>query len=114
MKIKPDENLPARLTHAFRLLGHDVHTVPAENLAGTPDSKIWSTDQAERRFVIRQDLDFSDVRHFRPGIHAGLLLARLPAPGSHALTAMFATEPVETWFGCFVVLSDHKLRVRFP
>lgn len=118
MKLKLDENLPEQLAVALRQLGHDVHTVPDENLAGYPDIAIWETVQSERRFLITQDLDFSDVRRFQPGTHAGLLLVRLHAPGRLALTqritAVFSTEPVETWARSFAILTDHKLRVRRP
>lgn len=92
--------------------------MPDENLSGQPDATIWRAAQSEQRFLITQDLDFSDVRRFQPGTHAGLLLVRLHAPGRLALTAAvmtaFATEPVNTWNQCFVVLTEHKLRVRRP
>jgi predicted nuclease of predicted toxin-antitoxin system len=116
MKLKLDENLPEQLVVALRQLGHDVHTVPEEFLSGHPDENIRQAAQHEGRFLITQDLDFSDVRRFQPGTHAGLLLVRLHAPGRRALTqrisAVFATEQVETWIGCFAILTDHKLRVR--
>jgi hypothetical protein len=35
MNLKLDENLPAQLAVALRQLGHNVHTVPEENLAAT-------------------------------------------------------------------------------
>lgn len=118
MKLKLDENLPEQLAIRLRELGHDVHTVPEESLSGQSDMAVWAAAQAEARFLITQDLDFSDVRRFQPGTHAGLLLVRLHAPGRLALTqhlsTLFGTEPVETWARCFVVLTDHKLRVRRP
>jgi predicted nuclease of predicted toxin-antitoxin system len=116
MKVKLDENLPARLAVALRSRGHDVDTVPDEGLQGRADSDVWHAAQREERFLITQDLDFSDVRRFRPGMHAGLLLVRLNAPGRQALLrridALFAAEPVEQWQRCFVVVTEHKIRVR--
>ena len=71
-----------------------------------------------RRFLITQNLDFSDIHRFRPGTHHGLLLVRLRAPGRNALfrrlQAVFHSEDIESWRGCFVVVSEHKLRVRRP
>ena len=65
-----------------------------------------------------QDLNFSDARKFRPGTHHGLLLVRLCAPGRLALAekvgGLFASEDEKSWIGCFVVVSDRKLRVRRP
>ena len=77
MKIKLDENLPDRLVTVFTGLGHDVDTIHAEHLIGRADSDVWSAVQAAQRFLITQDLDFSDMPRFTPGTHAGLLLVRL-------------------------------------
>ncbi len=40
MKLKLDENLPARLAGELSALGHDVDTVPDEGLKGTPDPRV--------------------------------------------------------------------------
>lgn len=116
MRIKLDENMPATLVRERRGLGHDVDTVPSENLASRPDAEIWSAAQKARRFLITQDLDFSDIRQYRPGTHHGLLLVRLRQPGRKALTrrvrSIFETEDVGSWVQCFVVATDRKVRVR--
>jgi len=87
-------------------------------LAGREDPEIWAAAQAAGSFLITQDLDFSDLRRFTPGTHHGLLLVRLRVPGREALVrrirALFETEPVETWKRAFVLVTDHKLRVRRP
>lgn len=118
MKIKLDENLPERLVPARTALGHDMHTVHAERLSGQADPTVWSATQAARRFFITQDLDFSDMRHYTPGTHAGLLLGRLTRPGREALfervVAVFQTEKVEDRTGCLVVVTDRKVRIRRP
>ena len=118
MKIKLDENMPARLAVILSGLGHDATTVPKEALGGRDDTSIWQAAQDEGRFLITQDLDFSDIRRFRPGTHCGLLLVRLKKPGRRALTravrAVFEAENVSTWPGCFAVLTEHKLRLRCP
>jgi len=116
VKIKLDENLPLRLLGLLVTLGHDTETVPQEGLTGKPDSDVWTAAQTEERFLITQDLDFSDIRRFAPGTHEGLLLVRLRAPGREALVRrvhrIFQTELVETWKRAFVVVTDHKLRIR--
>jgi predicted nuclease of predicted toxin-antitoxin system len=73
MNIKLDENLPERLVSELRALGHVVDTVRTEHLAGRDDTDIWQAAQSVDRFLITQDLDFSDVRRYTPGTHAGLL-----------------------------------------
>lgn len=118
MKVKLDENLPVRLKDALALLGHDADTVAEEQLDGEPDSVVWQAAQRTGRLLITQDLDFSDIRRFRPGTHHGLLLVRLHEPGRTALfrrvLAIFQTENVTDWKGCFVVVTEHKTRVRRP
>src|ERR1700733_12736684 len=80
MKIKLDENLPYRLANLLADLGHDVHTTYQEGLIGKGDQEIWNAAQEESRFLITQDLDFSDLRIFTPGTHSGILLIRLRKP----------------------------------
>lgn len=116
MKIKLDENLPVRLGAILQKLGHDVDSVTQENLSGQRDLDIWNAAQRERRFLITQDLDFSDVRRFVPGTHFVLLLVRLRSPDRQSLIQrvrdVFEHEGVESWTGCFVVITERKLRVR--
>lgn len=116
MKIKLDENLPARLVPILQRHGHDVDTVPEENLSGRPDAEIWQAVGTEGRFLITQDLDFSDTRQFAPGTHAGLLLGRLREPGVHALmeTINAVAADIAGWGGCFVVLTENKIRIQRP
>jgi hypothetical protein len=115
MKIKLDENLPEALLSALAELNHDMDSVRQEGLAGQDDSNIWKATQGEGRFLITQDLDFSDIRQFAPGTHHGLMLVRLRVPGRLALTrrirGVFSTEPVESWQRCFVLVTDLKVRV---
>jgi predicted nuclease of predicted toxin-antitoxin system len=118
VKLKLDENLPEALVAQLAALGHDVDNVRMEGLAGRDDGTVWTAAQEAGRFLITQDLDFSDRRQFSPGTHHGLLLVRLPEFGRLGLTAriteLFRTEAVESWARCFVVLSAHKLRVAHP
>lgn len=115
MRLKLDENLPESLFVQLRDLGHDVDTVRLEQLAGRPDGDVWRGAQEAGRCLITQDLDFSDIRRFRPGTHHGILLVRLRTPGRLALAArireVFSTEKVEGWHGCFVLISDVKVRI---
>lgn len=118
MKLKLDENLPESLVGELEGLNHSADNVRQEGLAGCSDPDVRAATQAEGRFLLTQDLDFSDVRQFQPGTHSGILLVRLPDAGRLELTrriaGIFRTEDVESWPGCFVVLSGHKLRVLRP
>ncbi|MCL4872205.1 MAG: DUF5615 family PIN-like protein [Anaerolineae bacterium] len=118
MNIKLDENMPANLVAILENLGHDVDTIPQENLAGVEDNQVWAAAQRENRFLITQDLDFSDLRLYAPGTHYGLLLVRMRNPGRMALTRkvewLFQNEDVRNWQGCFIVATENKLRIRKP
>ena len=118
MRIKLDENLPMRAAWCLRQLGHDVDTVFDEGLGGQNDARLWEAAQADGRFLVTQDLDFSDRRRFAPGTHHGILLIRLddleqPRIADH-LKAWFSGAPSETWAGAFVVASPRKIRILRP
>jgi len=118
MRIKLDENLPSRLASRLAGMGHDGQTVGEEGIAGQTDPVIWEAAQREARFLITQDLDFSQVRRFAPGTHHGILLIRLHPPSRQALIArvedLFGEEDVSQWARCFVVATERKVRVRRP
>jgi len=118
VKIKLDENMPATLAAILTAYGHDTDTVHEEGLTGKSDHDVWQETQRAGRFLITQDLDFSDLRQFQPGSHYGLLLVRLPNPSRQSLIehigSAFKTEAIETWQRCFVVLTDRKIRIRRP
>ena len=118
MRLKLDENIPASGAARLAALGHDVHTVRDEGLGGRPDDDVWHAAQAEDRFLVTQDLDFSDERRFAAGTHAGILLVRLPDTEqwrvSDYLSAWFSTPDAATWERCFVVATPTKVRVRRP
>ena len=118
MKIKLDENLPTSLASSLQGFGHDVHTVHEEDLVGGTDREIWEAAQTEARFLVTQDLDFSDLRQFAPGTHHGILLVRLHAPSRQNLLdrtlEVFERENVSGWSGCFIVATERKVRVVRP
>ena len=118
MKIKLDENLPGRLAARLGVLGHDVRTVRQEGLEGHLDETIWEVAQSESRFLITQDLDFSDARSYAPGSHYGILLIRLRTPKRLALIRrveeLFRHEDVSQWERCLVLATESRVRVRRP
>lgn len=91
MNIKLDQNLLYQLVQLLTDLGHDVDTVPDEHIGGRDDDVVWAAAQTAGRFLVTQDLDFSDARKYAPGTHHGLLLVRLPQPGRIALAERIAS-----------------------
>ncbi len=118
MKVKLDENLPLQLAGLLRALGHESETVHDEGLVGHEDSEIWEATQRESRFLVTQDIDFSDLRKFAPGSHHGILLVRLHSPNRRSLVdrivKVFQEGSANDWAGCFVVVTERKIRVLRP
>ena len=118
MKIKLDENLPTELVAVLSSGNHDVHTVIDESLTGRSDPTVFEAATREGRILFTQDLDFSDIRAFKPGTHPGIVLIRLRHPSRRMITArlqqVLSIQSLESWTQCFVVISDSKLRVRRP
>jgi len=118
MKFKLDENIPVRSVQRLRDLGHDVDTVLDEGRGGHSDGSVWEAAQMEGRFLITQDLDFSEMRRFAPGTHFGILLVRLEDREQpklpEYLEAWLAGASVEKWPGALVVASPRKIRVMLP
>ena len=118
MKLKLDENLPESLVQELATFSHAVDNVRLEGIAGETDLNVWLAAQSNGRFLITQDLDFSDIHRFAPGTHHGLMLVRLRVPGRSALASRiaeaFRLEESASWSRCFVLLTDHKLRVQRP
>ena len=118
MKVKLDENLGGLHIRAVRAAGHDADRVHDEGLSGAADEVVWERAGSERRFFITLDLDFADVRRYRPGSHPGILLMRPRTKGSQAVLKVLARvlkeHRLETLAGCLVVADEAHTRVRRP
>jgi predicted nuclease of predicted toxin-antitoxin system len=118
MKLKLDENLPVTLAVRLREIGRDADTVRDEGLTGQSDETVWDAAQREGRLLVTQDLDFSDARRFAPGTHCGILLVRIPDRDqwrvSDYVVGWFAASESQSWSGCVVVATPHRIRVLRP
>jgi predicted nuclease of predicted toxin-antitoxin system len=116
LKIKLDENIPTSLVSILSGLGHDVDTVVSEGLKGRDDETVREAARADNRFLITQDLDFSDQRQFASTDATGVMLVRLHTPGREELADRvkfaFAEGDLNAWHRSLVVVGDRKIRVR--
>jgi len=71
MLLKLDENLGRSHVELFRNAGYDADRVHDQGLSGWTDSAIWKRVSDEGRFFITLDLDFADIRRYKPGSHPG-------------------------------------------
>lgn len=70
----------------------------------------------EERFLITQDLDFSDARKYPPGTHAGIMILRV-ADDSRAnlirvVLRAFSEQDLAAFERALVVVTDVKIRIR--
>lgn len=96
MKIKLDENLPARLADLLKSWGHDADTVADEGLKGRPDPDIWAAARKENRFLITQDLDFPSFLRAAWECSCGAprhVIQPEPSPWDAAATAFTTKKP---------------------
>lgn len=78
MRIKLDENFDVRPTSLLADGGHEVDTVPAENLSGSPDEVIYETCRVTGRTLITLDMDFANPFRFPPEPLEGIVVVRPP------------------------------------
>ncbi len=118
MKIKLDENIPVTAKDALADVSSDIHSVYDEGLSGVDDGTLWDACQQEQRFLITQDLDFSDTRKFSPGTHYGILLLRLKNPSVAEIKTLIMelakNHQIEQWHGNVVVATQKKVRIFRP
>ncbi|HEY6321135.1 MAG TPA: DUF5615 family PIN-like protein [Thermoanaerobaculia bacterium] len=117
-RVKLDENLAASHQQLLRERGYQADSVRDQGLAGSSDDVLWSRVVAEGRFLVSLDLDFSDVRRFKPGTHPGILLVRARQPSASAvgevLRRVLDERQLEDLAGCLAVADERGTRVRRP
>jgi predicted nuclease of predicted toxin-antitoxin system len=79
VRLKLDENLGVRTAEFFRSAGHDVTTVPSQNLYSSPDKNLLETCRVEKRCLVTLDLEFGNPLLFKPSDHEGIAVLRLPS-----------------------------------
>lgn len=116
MRLKLDENLPARAVAPLRSLGHDVDTAKDEGLAGANDPDVLRAATDASRLVITLDRGFGDIRSYPPGTHGGVLVVRIddqsPPAVAEVLELVARTVDLDDLEGCVAVFRDGALRVR--
>lgn len=77
MRFKLDENLPAEMADLFNGAGHDAETVIDQQLGGVSDADLAAVCIQERRAIVTLDIDYSDIRTYRPSAYPGIVVFRL-------------------------------------
>jgi predicted nuclease of predicted toxin-antitoxin system len=116
VRIKLDENVPQDAVAVFTDGGHDVHTIPDEDLVGRPDADVWRACVAEHRMLVTFDLGFGDIRAYPPATHSGVVVLRLmdqrPDVVTDVLRRFLADYDLDTLSGHLIVVTDTLVRLR--
>ncbi len=116
MRFLVDENLPLEIVHLLKKNGHHaVHALDRLRPGGS-DLAVFRLAQRERRILITCDLDFSDIRLFPPGRHAGILLLRVEpqsvANFCRVLDGFLRSSLVSHGARAITILDENGFRIR--
>lgn len=118
MKFKLDENLPVSAASVLAAAGHDVDTVPGEQLVGRPDQDVVAASAAAGRVLVSLDVGLGDIRAYPPGSHAGIVILRLSEQSAatvvKAIGDLASLPNPESLAGAVAVLQRGLLRIRHP
>ena len=116
MQIKVDEDLPTQAAAYLTARGYAATTVRRQNMGGWKDADLWLAVQAEDRSLITADKGFGDIRRYRPGQHAGVLLLRPDSDGIQPLLDLVSMVldqvDLEQLTGTISVATPRGLRIR--
>jgi len=119
MKLKLDENLGLRGQTLLAAAGHDVCTVPEQDLCSATDEQVAARCRTDGRAIVTLDLDFANPFRFPPSEHHGIAVLRGPARMSgdalHRLIATLIgalkTQPFE---GHLWIVEEGRVRIHEP
>jgi len=118
MLLKLDENLGRSHVELLRNSAYEADRVYDEGLSGWKDSAVWQRVCDEGRFFITLDLDFADVRRFKPGSHPGILLIRARnrsrVAALQVLQRVLSEGRLDSLSGCLAVADEIHTRIRRP
>ncbi len=77
MNIFADECVYKVTVALLRSWGHDVLTAQEVGLAGKPDEEILAYATVHERVLITIDMDFSNIRHYPPKSHKGIIVVKI-------------------------------------
>jgi len=111
-----DENMSATLVAALRTNGYTAEHVYDAGLQGQLDTLVFAYAQAHQEVLITGDLDFSDIREYRPP-HFGIIVTRLPnempqAERIQEILNALTTLQGQSLLNTLVIVEPGKIRIR--
>jgi len=100
----------------LRDAGYDADTVADENISGADDPVIFRFSQAEGRTLITLDLDFSNLKAYPCGSHAGIIIIRTKTQEKPVLVSIMRRIipmlQVRSPHGQLWIVEGDRIRVR--
>ncbi len=117
MKAVIDEDIHRSLTIVLSSLGFKVFDIRDHHLRGKPDDVIFEFAQKHKAVLFTGDLGFSNILHFPPGKHHGIVILRFPNEMStktinEELKILLSKLAPEEYRGNLIILSPRNLRIR--
>jgi predicted nuclease of predicted toxin-antitoxin system len=116
VKFKVDENLPIELAKMLRQAGHDAMTVLEQQYGGSADIRLATLCQQENRILVTLDMDFADIRTFRPADYPGLMVLRLSRHDKPHVLSVFSRVmqllPTESLDNTLWIIEENRIRIR--
>jgi predicted nuclease of predicted toxin-antitoxin system len=119
MKLKLDENLGTRGRELLVAAGHDVCTVPEQDLCAATDEQLAARCRSDGRGIITLDLDFANPFRFPPAQYHGIAVLRAPARMSEEvlhrlLTTLIGALKTQVFEGALWIVEEGRVRVFDP
>ena len=115
-RLKLDEDLSPFVAIPFVAAGHDVATVLEQGWSGLKDHELWARVNVEQRMLITADKGFGDIRAYRPGQHAGIVVLR---PDRESLLdyrslaeLLVERHRLDDLVGCLTIVTPRGVRIR--
>lgn len=112
MKLLADENLPDELVDVLRDKGYNISSV----IPGTDDPDIARLAKKERRILLTQDKDFSNILWYPPKNFCGIIRIKFHPPIIQdilsALEDLFQRFSQKDLNGKLIILERDGFRIR--
>jgi len=116
MRLFADECVYSTTVNLLRSWGQDTKTAQEVGLAGKPDEEILAFAIAQKRVLITIDMDFSNIRHYLPESHTGIIVMKIRprvADRVHAVLQQLLNSIDEKDLNKSLVIVDQsKYRIR--
>ncbi|MCL4218339.1 MAG: DUF5615 family PIN-like protein [Candidatus Hydrogenedentes bacterium] len=108
--------MPITAASYLRSTGHDADTVVDEDLGGAVVNSIYHAALEAERILVTLDLDFADIRSYRPAESRGIWVLRPYLQDRKSILALLQqavklTE-IESWDGKLWIVEPERIRIR--